>query len=298
MTVSALLHPLDVVKTRMQMDVHGKNGRHRSLFSSFSISLKEGGIWRGLYLPGLSASAIREMLSSGPRAGLYVPVRDLTIAYTGACQDSIIVKLSSSMVCGMVGSLIANPVDVVKVRLMAESLDPSRINKSGSSTVGEMRAIIASGGLAGLYRGLVPSTLRGVFIAAGELGTYDIVKSALRDFQGSSMSHDSTGTVTGTGSSVKRDESLLLHVAASLVTGVVAAAVAAPFDLLKTRYMGSGTAAKSRSLFSTTADLFREEGVKVFFRGFAPSYLRLGPHALLCFPLFEWLRELAGLGNI
>lgn len=88
----------------------------------------------------------------------------------------------------------------------------------------------------GLYKGLIPSTCRGLvgaklfdllpsfitvqnsgaFIAVGELATYDHAKSTIKKHLG-------------------MGESLMLHAICSLITGMVATTVAAPFDLLKTR---------------------------------------------------------------
>lgn len=51
------------------------------------------------------------------------------------------------------------------------------------------------------------------------------------------------------------------------------------------------------SMTKTFTTLIKNEGPFVLFRGFLPSYLRLGPHALICFPVFEKLRLLVGLDN-
>jgi hypothetical protein len=45
-------------------------------------------------------------------------------------------------------------------------------------------------------------------------------------------------------------------------------------------------------------DVIAKEGAAAFFRGWVPSYCRLGPHALICFPVFEQLRRLFGLNYI
>ena len=212
---SALLNPLDVCKTRMQA-VQPRLG----LLKTARIAVREQGFVRGLLLPGLTPSIVREMLSSGPRAGLYVPVRDWAIATTGSHKDSLLMKLLAASACGVVGSVIANPVDVVKVRMMVKSSSPSPSLSSGLFMVWREE------GIRGLYKGLSPSTLRACFIAAGELGTYDIAKTSLRGLFGQS-------------------EGMSLHVAASLVTGVVAAVVAAPFDVLKTRMMLSSSSSSA-----------------------------------------------------
>ena len=67
-----------------------------------------------------------------------------------------------------------------------------------------------------MMKGILPSTLRGACIAAGELATYDHAKTTIKQV-------------------LPGEEGPILHVVASLLTGLVATSVAAPFDLIKTR---------------------------------------------------------------
>jgi len=270
-----------VAKTRMQTASLAKGEAAPSLRATLAMMLREGGVVRGLFMPGLTASMLREMLSSGPRAGFYVPVRDFFAAQLpssgdGSGDGGALVKIAAAMTTGVLGGLIANPIDVVKIRLMR---DPG----SYPSTLGALPAIARLEGLKGLYRGLAPSTLRACFIAAGEVAAYDISKTNLR-----------LALSSQAGAGI--DEGFALHVGASLITGVIAAFVAAPFDLIKTRAMASST---DSSIVRIVAQLVREGGFPLsLFRGVVPAYLRLGPHALICFPLLEQTRALFGLGYI
>jgi hypothetical protein len=288
---SELLNPLDVAKTRMQ------TGGSPSLRGNLVTMWASGGL-RGLFWPGLTASMTREMLSSGPRAGFYTPARDFfrtTLAPRGSLPASTesrdaAAKVLAALTTGTLGSVIANPVDVVKIRLMR---DPQRY----PSLFSALLEIARAEGFTGLYRGLVPSTLRGACIAAGELATYDIVKSSLRRLAAAEAE-----TLSGGGGGPSRgqeEEGVALHVAASLVTGAVASVVAAPFDLIKTRAMSGAAPSQATSIAAVVRALAAEGGFPLsLFRGVLPAYLRLGPHALICFPLFEQLRVLLGLGNI
>ena len=80
-----------------------------------------------------------------------------------------------------------------------------------------------------------------------------------------------------------------------LVTGVVATTVAAPFDTLKSRVMASGSAL---GVGGAARELFAREGARALFRGWLPCYFRLGPHAILTFPLLEQMRRALGLENL
>lgn len=257
---SGLLNPFDVAKTRLQTSVVPT-----TLRTTLRAMWAQGGV-RGLFLPGLTASMVREMLSSGPRAGLYVPVRSALLEHAGGHDAAA--KVAAALVTGTIGSVIANPIDVVKIRLMR---DPHAY----ASTAAALPAIARAEGLRGLYRGLAPSTLRAAFISVGELATYDIAKTALR-------------------AAMRCDDGAPLHVAASLVTGVVASVVAAPFDLIKARAMNAQGA--HEGIVSVLRALRAEGGLPgALFTGVLPAYLRLGPHALICFPIFEELRRLMGL---
>ena len=64
-TVSALLNPIDVLKTRRQVGL-----RHSALQEAYSC-WQRSGAWEGLWKPGLTASMCREMLYSGCTKGLY-----------------------------------------------------------------------------------------------------------------------------------------------------------------------------------------------------------------------------------
>jgi hypothetical protein len=227
---SALLNPMDVTKTRMQTAlidtqlslnrIKLPSNHNLHLFKSTISGLyREGGVV-GLWTPGLLASCIRELLSSGPRAGFYVPVRD-TIrdivaklyndkTASSAVENSFSVKALAAMTTGTMGSILANPIDVVKIRLMTNP-------NAYQSTLSAIPIIFRMEGLAGLYKGVVPSTLRGAFIAAGELATYDHSKHLIK-------------------AHLQISEGVHLHSFASLITGFVAATVAAPFDMIKTRY--------------------------------------------------------------
>ena len=123
-----------------------------------------------------------------------------------------------------------------------------------------------------LIRGASASAPRGAAIAVGEVTTYDQVKSTLRRHY---------------------PDGFALHVVVSLITGVVATTVAAPFDLLKSRVMASADPADG--FVQVLGRLLRNEGPLALFNGWLPTYCRLGPHAILTFPLYEAFRRLLGL---
>jgi hypothetical protein len=269
---SALLHPLD--RARVVQQLQRPPLPLRATFASM-LAASGGSAFSALWLPGLYASMIRELLYSGPRIGFYVPVRDAVDAALGGANgggaSGVALKVATGVCTGVLGCILSNPIDVVKVRLM-------RAPRAYGSTLGAVPQIVAAEGVAGLYKGFVPSTLRGAAMTVGQITCYDVSKGELAR-------------------ALALPEGPALHVAAALVTGACATLLSAPFDVIKTRAMARADA--HESVPSVLRALWREGGLPAsLFRGIAPAYMRQGPFVLICMPLMEQLRALAGLGYV
>ena len=330
---SALLNPFDSIKTRMQVERMRGDARsgatHGTVRSSAAAIVREGGLVN-LWMPGLTATMLREMVNCSARTGLYVPVRDLLFSGdqcrregssrgTKKTETTLLEKIAAAMLTGTLGSVISNPTDVVKVRFL-NGAGGELSSPRWFPTLAAYPALLLEEGAAGLLRGLTPSVLRGAFIAAGELATYDHCKGELRaalarrrkgrrkgrrtrgrqgEENGKKEGVVELGLELGLEEEEEEEEegeeeSPALHIVASLVTGVVATTVAAPFDLLKTRAMESRHAAAST--LSVAREVLTTDGPRAVMRGWVPAYCRLGPHALICLPLFEQMRAFVGVG--
>jgi solute carrier family 25 (mitochondrial uncoupling protein), member 8/9 len=80
--------------------------------------------------------------------------------------------------------MVANPTDVVKVRLQAELRSAVNTPPRYKNTFHAYRTIVKEDGFVGLYRGIIPNILRNSLMNMTELATYDLVKETLtRTFQ-------------------------------------------------------------------------------------------------------------------
>ena len=238
--VSAMLNPVDVVKTRRQLEAF----RSTTAIEIVKSIYREGGVV-ALWRPGLIASCSREMVYSGCTKGLYPHVRTM-LAGGDAAEPTLPVRVAAASCTGFLGSLGANAFDVVKIRQFATGASDGLGNA--------MLHVIRTEGLVSglLLRGASASAPRGASIAVGEVTTYDQTKSYLRRHY---------------------EDGFGLHVVTSLITGVVATTVAAPFDLLKSRVMASSN--PTDGFVSVLARLLRHEGPLALFNGWWPTYLRL-----------------------
>eukprot|EP00439_Symbiodinium_sp_Y106_P058513 s815_g8.t1 len=270
--VSAVLNPIDVVKTRRQV------GIPRTALQEVRAAYRQHGAWQGLWRPGLTASLLRELLYSGCTKGLYPLARDLVSPRDS--EPHLGHRVAAAAATGLGGSLCANGPDVVKVRLFAE---PGRYPGFFSAATEIARNEGFVRGL--LVRGVSASAPRGAAIAIGEVTTYDQTKTTLRRHWPGVESAARDG----------RREPFSLHVATSLITGVVATTVAAPFDTLKSCVMADDGTRFPRGFPDALMSIIHSEGPASLFRGWWPAYCRLGPHAILTFPLLEQVRKALGL---
>lgn len=82
------------------------------------MAAEEGALslWNGL-TPGLQ----RQFVFAGLRIGLYVPVRNAICGPLKEGQNpTLLQKIMAGMTTGAIGITVANPTDVVKVRMQAQ----------------------------------------------------------------------------------------------------------------------------------------------------------------------------------
>lgn len=209
---------------------------------------------------GVPAMFVRSLFYAGIRLGTYEPIK-----HTLATPDrpSVWSKVLAGVLSGSLGAAVANPVEVIKTRLQAGHF---------SSTAVAFVTVARHEGAAAFGAGLLPHVLRGAAVTASQIGCYDEVKQQLKR-------------------STLLREGLPLRFAAAMVAGVVTTTVSSPFDVLKSRAMTTG-----RSVPAVAAELLAESGPKGFFKGWTPQYLRLGPHTVIVFVVYDELRRRVGLG--
>lgn len=127
-------------------------------------------------------------------------------------------------------------------------------------------------GMHSLWRGVWPNSARALLMTASQLASYDGFKRALLQAPSLHMKDD-LGT----------------HFTASFLAGFVATTICSPVDVIKTRVMSS--TGKS-SLPTLIMDITRNEGLSWCFKGWVPSFIRLGPHTIVTFLFLEQHRKL------
>jgi len=268
--------PLDLIKVRMQLSRSGVVGEvYQGSWDVVRRMLRNEGV-RGLY-KGLSPALLRACTYGSARIAMYEPIKELIAGDTPADQLGISSKMFAGVASGGLASFMFSPIDLLKVRMQGDKtgLRYTRLFPS-------FLTIVREEGLSGMYRGASATVGRAAVCAMVELATYDEFKTFF--IKSKSWPHGDT---------------LPTHFAASLAAGFVSTCVSAPIDLIKSRMMNQPTDAAGRpTLYSSPLQCLRQtvsaEGMRGLYAGFGPSYLRLGPHTMLCFVAVEQARHSMG----
>lgn len=217
---------------------------------------------------------LREASYSSIRMGLYEPARAAIAPGKSVADVSLWQRILAGFLAGGIGSAIANPTDLIKIRFQARRPDQPKVYKH---TLDAFMQIYQQAGLRGLYTGVVPTTLRAAVLTGAQLSSYDHSKVVLRELN-----------VLPDGPAI--------HFAASFIAGLVTTTATSPVDVIKTRIMNDRD--RYKGPLDCTLQLLRSEGPRAFFRGWLPNYLRLGPHFIISLPLYEQIRAFLGAGYL
>uniref|UniRef100_A0A3Q3WR87 Dicarboxylate carrier UCP2 n=1 Tax=Mola mola TaxID=94237 RepID=A0A3Q3WR87_MOLML len=266
--------PLDTAKVRLQVQgestssVNGHRVRYRGVFGTIVTIVRTEGP-RSLY-SGLVAGLHRQATFASVRIGLYDSVKQL---YTrGAEHVGIGTRLLAGCTTGAMAVTFAQPTDVVKVRFQAQvSLPESGSVKRYSSTIEAYKTIAREEGIKGLWKGCLPNIARNSIVNCSELVTYDIVKELI-------LKHH------------LMTDNMPCHLTAAFAAGFCTTMVASPVDVVKTRYMNSVPGQYSGSV-SCALTMLVKEGPTAFYKGFMPSFLRLGSWNIVMFVSYEQIQR-------
>uniref|UniRef100_A0A3B4ZKV8 Dicarboxylate carrier UCP2 n=1 Tax=Stegastes partitus TaxID=144197 RepID=A0A3B4ZKV8_9TELE len=266
--------PLDTAKVRLQIQgesrslPEGQRAKYRGVFGTIFTMVKTEGP-RSLY-SGLVAGLQRQMSFASVRIGLYDNMKQF---YTRGSENAGIgARLLAGCTTGAMAVAFAQPTDVVKVRFQAQvRLPESGSVKRYSSTIDAYRTIARDEGVKGLWKGCLPNITRNAIVNCSELVTYDVIKELILKYK-------------------LMTDNMPCHFTAAFAAGFCTTIVASPVDVVKTRFMNSVPGQYSGAINCTLTMLIKE-GPTAFYKGFMPSFLRLGSWNIVMFVSYEQIKR-------
>ncbi|KAF8179030.1 mitochondrial carrier [Mycena galopus ATCC 62051] len=243
-------YPLDVVKTRMQLET-GK--AQHGLVGTFNSIVKQEGfgrLYRGLVPP---------LLLEAPKRAVKFAANDFWgktyLGYTGETKMTQNLSILTGCSAGATESFVVVPFELVKIKMQ----DKTSTFKGPMEVV---RHIIKADGMLGLYAGMESTFWRHLWWNGGYFGCIFQVRTLLPKAETSQAT-------------------LFNNFVSGAVGGFAGTVLNTPFDVVKSRIQSvskvPGVTPKYNWTYPALATIFREEGPAALYKGFVPKVLRLAP---------------------
>jgi len=261
------IHPIDVVKTRLQVSGEGtRNYKALGIGGTVKVIASEEGI--AAFWKGITAAWLREASYTSLRLGLYGPIKKAM----GVTNDShFFFKFSAGSLAGALGSVVGNPFDVLKTRLMAAE------GKGGGGMSAAASELYKQQGMAGFYRGIEANVMRAMVLNGTKMACYDQIKLIIKKSE-----------IVPAG--------LPTQFCAAFGAGFFMASTVAPFDMIRTRLMNQPPDAKIYSGFlDCLFKIVKANGPQGLYAGFIPIWARFAPTTCLQLIIFEQIKPIFGV---
>ncbi|KAI9048639.1 hypothetical protein LZ554_007470 [Drepanopeziza brunnea f. sp. 'monogermtubi'] len=270
-----VVSPLERLKILFQIQSAGRTEYKLSVGKGLAKMWRDEG-WRG-FLRGNGTNCIRIIPYSAVQFGSYNFYKTWFEPSPGADLTSI-----SRLICGgsagITSVFFTYPLDIVRTRLSvqtATSHNTAEMLKPPGMWSTMVKMYKVEGGIAALYRGIIP-TVAGVAPYVGlNFMTYEIVRKYF--------------TPEG-----EKNPSALRKLAAGAISGAVAQTCTYPFDVLRRRFQINtmpGSDFKYNGIIHAVKSIIAAEGLKGMYKGIAPNLLKVAPSMASSWLSFEMTRD-------
>ena len=214
--------PVDVTKTRLQISGEGGKRLYSGMVDCMTKTARAEGVpalWKGL-----EPALWRQCFYGSLRYGLYAPIKDILAPGVPKNELPLGYKILAGGLSGTLAQAVANPCDLVKVRMIGDGMAAGGGAPRYRWFLGALVTVAREEGVRGLYKGVGANVGRASTLAAAEMASYDAIKPVMQERFGFA-------------------DGLQLHAATATWAGFIAAFVANPFDVVKSRVMNGRCAA-------------------------------------------------------
>ncbi|KOC61049.1 Mitochondrial 2-oxoglutarate/malate carrier protein [Habropoda laboriosa] len=260
MGATCVVHPMDVIKNRIQVQQE-----KTSIGSVINSIYRNEGILK--FYSGLSAGLVRQATYTTVRLGIYNQLQDYwKQRYTGIPSFGTLSLMAGT--AGATGAFVGTPAEVALVRMTADGRLPKEQRRNYKNVFHAFAKIAKDEGVTTLWRGSIATMGRAVVVNVSQLATYSQAKFLIA-------------------SKGQMKEGIGLHFCASMLSGFITTFNSMPFDITKTRIQNLKSTGKPPGMITMLLSIAKNEGIGALWKGFWPTYCRIGPHTVLTFIINE-----------
>merc|ERR1719225_1853453 len=268
-----MMHPLDLIKTRFQLQVTRSQGGAAQYTGVRDCAVKmarqEGllSFWKGILPPVL--------VETPKRAWKFFTFEQFQKVFLfGGDKPGAVTYSLAGLGSGVTEAIIVNPFEVVKVKMQS-----NRSHQSDTpSTWSVAREIIKKDGIGRnglLGKGITATMGRNGFFNMIYFGFYHTMKTRLPSHQDPRLE-------------------FCRKVGLGLTAGTLGCCINIPFDVAKSRIQGPQPEegkVKYRGTARVILTVYKEEGFLALYKGLVPKIMRLGPGGAIMLLVYEHVHE-------
>ncbi|XP_030745542.1 mitochondrial 2-oxodicarboxylate carrier [Sitophilus oryzae] len=269
-----IMHPLDLVKTRLQIQSGKTLPRtdpkyYNGVFDCLAKMYKYEGItsyWKGIIPPILAETPKRAV-----KFFTFEQYKQLFLF--GSSTPTPLTFSLAGLGAGLTEAVLVNPFEVVKVSMQANRA----VGKELPSTWVVTKQIVAKHGFGS--RGLN----KGVTATMGRNGVFNMIYFGFY--------HSVKGFLPKTEDHLKEFGS---KVGIGFVSGTLASCVNIPFDVAKSRIQGPQPVPgqiKYKGTINSMIIVYKEEGFMALYKGLVPKVMRLGPGGAIMLVVYDYMHS-------
>lgn len=283
------LYPLELIKTRMQViDGVARNAYMTTPGAIQSVLKSEGvpGLYRGM-TPAIFASSgswggYFYFYEASKRRKLKAKMENSDEEEIKKTKLGVFDHLLSGIEAGSILVLLFNPVWLVKTRLALQDM-PTEVRKGKDAVkngrkykgmVDALATIFREEGVKGLYQGVVPALLL-TSHGAVQFAAYEYMKVIAQSVLHSDQQAPWVSIFLGGSSKI------------------IASTITYPYQVIKSRLQQRGSTVGGQAVYKykgtidCAMSLWKEAGIRGFFRGLVPNVMKVAPSAALTFVVYE-----------
>ncbi|KAH8261377.1 hypothetical protein KR044_008077, partial [Drosophila immigrans] len=264
-----IMQPLDVVKTRMQLQAKPAAGSsevmYNGVFDCFAKMYRQEGIlsfWKGLLPP---------ILAETPKRAIKFMIFEQTRHFFqfGSKSPTPLSYSLAGVTAGIIEAVVVNPFEVVKV---AQQADRQKKTRTAFSVAKEIFGEHGFG-RRGLLKGVTATIGRNGIFNMTYFGFYHSVKDLVPNAENPTWD-------------------FVRRVIIGFTAGTLGCLFNTPCDVAKSRIQGPQPVPneiKYHGLLRTLGIIYREEGVRGLYKGLVPKVMRLGPGGAIMLLTFDYV---------